>query len=137
MLKRETKDKLIPIALGLIIVGLSFSVSQSESPFIQQFLLRLEGVIYDVRLGALPVKRAPSNDNIVIVAIDEKSLAEVGRWPWPGRVAADLTGKMFDDGAVVVGYDVIFSEPQTNYVNAVLEALGAHPPRSASDCGRL
>lgn len=124
MLRRETKDKLIPIALGLLIVGLSFGASQSESPFIKQFLLRLEGVIYDVRMGLLPIERAPSDDSIVIVAIDEQSLAEIGRFPWPRRTIAQLNNALFEDGAVVVGYDVIFSEPQINYATAVLDALG-------------
>lgn len=138
MLRRETKDRFIPIVLGLIVVGISFSVHQSDSPFIKQFLLRLEGVIYDLRMGRLPVESAPTDESIVIVAIDERSLVEVGQWPWPRRIVADLTTRLFADGAAVVGFDVIFSEPQVNYANAVLDVLGDEAaPQVRADLSRV
>lgn len=138
MFKRETKERFIPIVLGLIVVGLSFSVHQSDSPFIKRLLLRLEGVVYDLRMAQLPIAPAPTDENIVIVAVDERSLAEVGRWPWPRRIVADLTHQLFADGAVVVGFDVIFSEPQVNYATAVLDRLGDEAtPQTRADLSRI
>ena len=45
----------------------------------------------------------------VIVDIDEKSL-EIGQWPWPRTVLADLFEKSKDAGMLVLGLDVLFAE---------------------------
>lgn len=49
--------------------------------------------------------------DIVILAIDDKSLAELGQWPWPREAHARALELLAQGGAKVVGYDVIFSEP--------------------------
>ena len=48
---------------------------------------------------------------VVIVDIDEASLREIGQWPWPRTVIADLVTWLRAAGAVAVGFDVIFAEP--------------------------
>jgi adenylate cyclase len=48
---------------------------------------------------------------VVIVDIDEKSLKSVGQWPWPRTRIADLVSRLTDMGAVVIGFDVVFAEP--------------------------
>ena len=50
--------------------------------------------------------------SIVIVAIDDASITRLGRWPWDRKIHADLIRKLKDAGAVVIGYDVNFPEPQ-------------------------
>ncbi len=47
---------------------------------------------------------------VVIVDIDEAALAEFGQWPWPRNVMAQLTQRLFDHGAAVVAFDVVFPE---------------------------
>jgi adenylate cyclase len=47
----------------------------------------------------------------VIAAIDEKSLEAEGRWPWPRPRIAALIDALSADGAKVIGFDVLFSEP--------------------------
>ena len=47
-------------------------------------------------------------ENIVILSIDDKSLQEIGRWPWPREIFAELFEKLGD--AEVVGVDVAFFE---------------------------
>ena len=55
----------------------------------------------------------PSED-IVIVAIDEPSMAEIGRqWPWPRSLHAQLIQKLNQAGARVIGFDILFAEPST------------------------
>jgi adenylate cyclase len=49
---------------------------------------------------------------IVVVAIDETSLAEIGQWPWPRTRHAELLDRLRDEGADLIGYDVTFSEPR-------------------------
>jgi adenylate cyclase len=48
---------------------------------------------------------------VVIVDIDEGSLREIGQWPWPRTVIADLITRLRAAGAAAVGFDVIFAEP--------------------------
>lgn len=48
---------------------------------------------------------------VVIVDIDEKSLARYGQWPWPRTRVAELVTKLTQLGAVVIGFDIVFAEP--------------------------
>ncbi len=48
---------------------------------------------------------------IAIVDIDDKSLTQLGQWPWPRTRIADLVANLTGLGAVVIAFDAIFSEP--------------------------
>ena len=51
------------------------------------------------------------DSRVVILDIDEKSLQEVARWPWPRDVMARLMDKLFDKYQLaIVGFDVVFAE---------------------------
>ncbi|MFZ1908852.1 MAG: CHASE2 domain-containing protein [Burkholderiales bacterium] len=52
-------------------------------------------------------KSAPA----IVVAIDEKSLARYGQWPWPRARTAELLRRIAADGPAVIGVDILFSEP--------------------------
>ncbi len=47
---------------------------------------------------------------VLIVDIDERSLEELGQWPWPRTLIAELLDRLMEYGAVVVGLDMIFGE---------------------------
>lgn len=47
---------------------------------------------------------------VTIVDIDDKSLATLGQWPWPRTRIADLIQNLTNNGAVAIGFDVVFSE---------------------------
>lgn len=70
---------------------------------------QMERNLYDMRLRmALPTEKPKS---VVIADIDEKSIAELGHWPWSRDVLADMLDKLFDEyGVRVVGFDVVFAE---------------------------
>jgi adenylate cyclase len=54
---------------------------------------------------------AAVDDRIVILDIDEKSLQEIGRWPWPRDTMARIIDKLFDKYQIgLVGFDVVFAE---------------------------
>ena len=55
--------------------------------------------------------RVDAQRQTVIVDIDEKSLAALGQWPWPRTHLARLTNNLMAYGAVVVGFDAVFPEP--------------------------
>jgi len=68
-----------------------------------------------VRLKALDFyfhTRGESNpgSDIIIVAIDDMSLKEIGVWPWPRRYHARLINFLKEAGAKVIGFDVVFSD---------------------------
>ena len=67
--------------------------------------------MYDRLLAAAPL-RAPSG-RIALVEVDERSLAEAGRWPWPRDRIADLLDRVRALGAAAVGLDILFAEPDT------------------------
>ncbi len=71
-------------------------------------LYRWDLLFYDWNLAAW--SRAPADD-IVIIAIDEQSLREVGRWPWSRRIHADLIRKLTAAGAKAIALDIAFAEP--------------------------
>src|SRR5438067_12703289 len=48
---------------------------------------------------------------VTIIDIDEKSLAKLGQWPWPRTRIADLVANLTGFGAVVIGFDIVFAEP--------------------------
>jgi len=69
----------------------------------------LDNFIYDARLTATMPRTL--DDRIVIVDIDEKSLAEVGRWPWGRNRMSALTDELFDRQKIaLLGFDVVFAE---------------------------
>jgi len=74
----------------------------------QRWFWRFDLALYDVSL-ALWQRPAPAD--IVIVAIDDPSLAEVGRWPWRRAVHATLLERLAAAGARAVALDLILTEP--------------------------
>lgn len=69
----------------------------------------LDRALYDARLRAAT---AQADERVVIVDIDERSLAEQGRWPWSRSKVGELIAGISDAGASVVGVDVVFAEAQ-------------------------
>ena len=60
---------------------------------------------------------------VVIVDIDEASLKEVGQWPWARTAVADLITRLHALGAVVIGLDIVFAEPDRMSPSVVAESL--------------
>lgn len=114
------KKHLIQIVLGLLL-GLVFLGHAGR--FYQIPLVSvLDAFIYDARLRlTMP---GGVDDRVVILDIDEKSLAEVGRWPWSRDRMAALVDQLFDRYKVaVLGFDVVFAEPDGSSGLKSLEAM--------------
>ena len=60
-----------------------------------------------------------ANDAIALAVIDEKSLDEEGRWPWPRSKIARLVDYLSDDEAKVIGFDIGFLEPDENNLSFI------------------
>jgi adenylate cyclase len=124
----------ILLSAYLIMLGLSINSNDNH------WLNRLDFLFYDTRFNAslsLADQEVLASENsdeetettktaehkIVILDIDEKSLAREGRWPWSRHKLADLVTILTEYGAVVVAFDVVFSEPERNPVSEVNQHL--------------
>ena len=92
-------------ALGLVLLALSlavhaFVVTDDSAP--RRFLFDF----YQYAAPREPVSALPA-----IVAIDEKSIAEEGQWPWPRIKVAELIDRIGAAGALAIGVDILFLEP--------------------------
>ncbi|MEP7154139.1 MAG: adenylate/guanylate cyclase domain-containing protein [Betaproteobacteria bacterium] len=108
-------NAIIRASLGLAIVALFVIYYTVDDAYFSKgssvtLLQRMELQSYDIRLRATtPDKIDP---RVVIIDIDEKSLAAEGRWPWSRDKLSQLLVQMFDTYKIkVVGWDVIFAEP--------------------------
>src|SRR6476469_10409292 len=92
-------------------------------------LKSLERKAYD--LGVRASSRVPS-ERVAVIAIDDTSIANIGRWPWSRDVHAQLVDKLASAQAKVIGYTVFFSEPQIDpglpYISQLNELYGLLSP---------
>ncbi|WP_298397562.1 CHASE2 domain-containing protein [uncultured Azonexus sp.] len=87
-------------------------------------LTLLDNYSYDVRTRAFMPDTL--DERIVIVDIDEKSLGELGRWPWNRKVMSDLIRQLTDEYRVaVIGFDIVFAERDDSSGLPVLESLAS------------
>lgn len=108
--------RLIFVLFGLLAAVATFVAYRQAPSALQQLDYRLKDARFRVR-G--PVK--PSQD-VVVVAVDHKSIKEVGRWPWSREVTARLIENLASYGAKVTALDIVFSEPQNSQSDAALAA---------------
>lgn len=73
------------------------------------FLQFLDFKLYDLLLRRQPAK--PTAERVVIVDLDERSLAAYGQWPWPRYRLALLLERIRQQGALSVGLDILLAEP--------------------------
>ena len=87
-------------------------------PFFRELL---ESKTYDLRLHLRNSLQAqPERNDIVIVAVDEKSLAEIGRWPWSRTVDADLVSAIAKGKPKVIGIDMFFPQSESSVADRKL-----------------
>ena len=121
------KKHLVRFSLGLAVV-LVF-ITHALGDFRWAPIERLELALYDARLK-LTMPRGV-DERIVIVDIDEKSLAAEGRWPWRRDKIGTLVDQLFDHyQAGLVGFDVVFSEPDDSSGLGILRELGTSSLRN-------
>ena len=122
--RRQRKHIAIALGVGAILVLLVY--------FVQPF-----ATINRWFTDQLFLDTTPSAD-IVIVAVDDKSLQEYGGWPWPDRsLHASAVNNLKAAGAAVIGFDVLFADEYGNATifaeaikkagNVVLAGIGDNP----------
>lgn len=81
---------------------------------------RLDQTLFD---AALRITGRAASPDIVIVAIDDESVAAIGRWPWPRGVHATLLERIVGAGPRAIGLDLLLAEPDADPAQDA--ALGA------------
>lgn len=120
-MRKTLRKHASPILLGILIlfVFLMHTAKIIAIPFMQN----LEAISYDERLRLTMPQTL--DRRIVIVDIDEKSLAEEGRWPWGRDKLAIMLNNLFSHYKVaVVGFDIVFAEKDDSSGLKTLEQLG-------------
>lgn len=108
---------LLPLLLGLLHAAGTLPIP---------VLGRLDQLIYDARLRATMPRTL--DERIVIVDIDEHSLEAIGHWPWGRDKMARFTQELLQrQQADVVGFDVVFAEPDGSSGLAHLQRLAQGP----------
>ncbi|WP_332814844.1 CHASE2 domain-containing serine/threonine-protein kinase [Ramlibacter sp.] len=84
----------------------------------------LERRFYDL---ASSQNASQPSDRIAVIAIDDQSIANIGRWPWSRDVHAELIDKLAGAKAKTIAYNVFFTEPQTDrglvFIRRIKQAL--------------
>ena len=103
-----------------------------------QLIQSLERAAYD--WGVRASSRVPS-DKVVVIAIDESSIRNIGRWPWSREVHAKMADILGAAKVKVVGNLVFFSEPQVDpglvYIQKLLEISSRMPVLATGEVGGL
>ena len=97
--------KHIPFFISICFIIVTIACYYLKLPFLEFMELKTLDLRFVYR-G--PLK--PGNET-VLIAIDEKSLDEIGRWQWPRSVLAELIHKLKKCNAKVIGFDMVFPEP--------------------------
>ncbi|HEX4986908.1 MAG TPA: adenylate/guanylate cyclase domain-containing protein [Burkholderiales bacterium] len=115
------KKHLVRIALGVMVVLIfaGHAGRYYQIPLIDRF----ENIVYDARLRLTMANGI--DPRIVIIDIDEKSLAAEGRWPWRRDKLGAMLDQLFDHYKVgIVGFDVVFAERDESSGLGILRDLG-------------
>jgi len=104
-LKIEKADLIIGVLAAVLFAAISFGSFRVFET--------LEKIIYGMEMR-LDLPERIGENRIAIVNIDEKSIHQLGRWPWPRSVIADMIQILKNNGAKLIALDFLFSEKERN-----------------------
>ncbi|MEG3789971.1 CHASE2 domain-containing protein [Lysobacter sp. CCNWLW3] len=105
------------VAAALAVAGLAALISVAGT------LWWLDDAFYDQHLAAWTY---PPDDDVIVVAVDDQSLGELGQWPWPRDLHAQLLDRLAHAGVRGVALDLVFAEPDRSgraHDDALAEAI--------------
>jgi adenylate cyclase len=129
-----------PISIGIywtlawVLVVASYFDSRDISPretLMTSILREVDQKSFDYRL-ILRGER-PGSEQVAVLAVDDESLAEIGRWPWPRQTMALVYKNAIEAGARVIASDIVYSEPQLRPEQILADRIGAQVKWSGQD----
>lgn len=112
------KKVLIIVLIGLVCGGLVLGLYLRGVPFLELMELKARDAMFKAR-GPLSMRGSP----VAVVAVGERSLDAVGRWPWPREKTARLLQAVLDQGVKSLGLDLGFFEPDNRVALQALLAM--------------
>ena len=103
-----------PLKIAVLVILIALVLFFMDAPFLRFMELKA----LDLRMVSRG--QMPPGGETVIVVIDEKSLSELGRWPWPRTTIATLVDVLKGYGAKAVGFDIVFAEADREASDAAL-----------------
>lgn len=117
-------NRRIPIFLGLLLTLFAAWSLITTNSIVRGPIESLENLGYDLQLKTYLLAKQPLPSRAIgIVDIDDKSLQVEGHWPWPRSKLAALVTQMEKEGAIVIAFDMFFSEAEPNLLNEVITKL--------------
>jgi CHASE2 domain-containing sensor protein/signal transduction histidine kinase len=113
--------RVLPLAMVLALLAALLQVTG--------WTWRADRVVYDLGLS---LWRRPPPPDIVIVAIDDASVAAIGRWPWPRAVHSTLLERLAEARPRAIGLDLVLSEPDPDPAQDLLLARMARLAHGAA-----
>jgi adenylate cyclase len=124
-------------ALPLVLIAAFFQVTLDqgergnlEIPFLRETVYPIARSVTGALTNVKFRLRGPesANQKIVILAADEESLLQIGRWPWHREVYAEIIYRLLEMRVKTIGFDVVFSEPEERIHNKAYDLIRKHNP---------
>ena len=117
---------LSPLKISIVLVILALVVFFMDPHFLRFMELKA----LDLRMVSRG--QLPTTGQVIIATVDEKSLSEIGRWPWSRSMTAKLVDSLKEYGAKAVGFDIVFAEPEQSAGHSA-DAILAESVKSAKN----
>jgi eukaryotic-like serine/threonine-protein kinase len=126
---KKTKFLWADVAIGAVVSLLVFGVFQMD------WADGVEAKLYDARAKLRAATRAA--DKVVVIGIDDDSIREIGRYPWPRNYMAEMVDHLAESGAEVVGLDILYSDAELNPgLRKIQELAASYEQRAAEAAAR-
>jgi adenylate cyclase len=123
----RNRSKLLAILLLIVLVAAQLL----DAPL----LARLRNAWFDIYQTMAP--RTRESGPAVIVAIDEASLADLGQWPWPRSLLAQLVERIQLGHPAAIGIDLMFPEPDRMSASRAIQGLRGADPNLVRQLAKL
>ena len=124
-------------ALPLVLIAAIFQITLDlgergglEIPFLRETVYPIARSVTGALTNVKFRLRGPesANQKIVILAADEESLEQIGRWPWHREEYARIIRRLLEMGVKTIGFDVVFSEPEERIHKQAYELISKQKP---------
>lgn len=101
------------VRVGLAMTAAAFVIYYADISFLKSISLLIYDSNFHARDWVEKNSGGPESEkDVVIAAIDEKSIERFGRWPWSRSVIADLIDRLNGFGPKAIGLDIVFDSPE-------------------------